>query len=116
MSAQPAFAYDAWLVSIVDGDTLHCGVDLGCDVAINLTIRLYGINAPEMSTAAGKAAKMFAVQWFETHCPDGKFVLHTIKDKREKYGRYLGDVHSLDGADLNNDMLTSGNAVAYLPK
>jgi micrococcal nuclease len=116
MSAQPAYTYDAWLTGLVDGDTLHCGVDLGCDVAINLTIRLYGINAPEMSTPEGKAAKEFAAQWFVQHSPDGKFVLETIKDRREKYGRYLGIVEALDGANLNNDMVSSGHAVAYFPK
>jgi micrococcal nuclease len=116
MSAQAAYSYNAWLVSLVDGDTLHCGVDLGLDVALNLTIRFYGINAPEMSTPDGKAAKAYAAQWFQTHCPDGKFVLQTIKDKREKYGRYLGDIIALDGTNLNDEMVNSGHAVPYFPK
>jgi endonuclease YncB( thermonuclease family) len=40
----------------VDGDTIHCGVDLGMDVATQQTLRFYGINAPEMSTAEGKVS------------------------------------------------------------
>lgn len=115
MSAQPAFTYDAWLKELVDGDTLHCGVDLGCDVAINLTIRLYGINAPEMKTPEGKAAKAFALQWFTTNCPSGKFTLQTVKDKREKYGRYLGTIIAPGGQILNDAMIATGNAVVYLP-
>lgn len=116
MSAQPAYSYNAWLINLVDGDTLHCGVDLGLDVAINVTIRFYGINAPEMSTQAGKDAKSYAAQWLQTNCPDGKFVLQTVKDKREKYGRYLGIILSPDNANLNLDMVTSGHAVTYFPK
>lgn len=116
MSAQPAYSYDAWMIDLVDGDTLHCGVDLGMDVAMNATIRFYGINAPEMKTPEGKTAKAFAAQWLLTHCPDGKFVLTTIKDRREKYGRYLGIITAFDSASLNADMVSSGNAVPYFPK
>lgn len=117
MSAQPAFTYNAWLVDLVDGDTLHCGVDLGLDVAMNVTVRFYGINAPEMSTAAGKTAKQYAADWFAAHAADGKFVLQTVKDKREKYGRYLGLIVPVDGStNLNDLMVSSGNAVTYFPK
>jgi micrococcal nuclease len=121
MSAQPAYSYNAWLVdhslaAIVDGDTLHCGVDLGLDVAINITIRLYGLNAPEMSTAAGKLAKEFVLDWFSRHAVDGKFVLQTVKDHREKYGRYLGMVVASDGANLNDDLIAAGQAIVYFPK
>lgn len=116
MSAQPAYMYDAWLIDLVDGDTLHCGVSPGFDFALNLTVRFYGINAPEMSTPEGKTAKAYAAQWFQTHCPDGKFVLATVKDRREKYGRYLGSIIAKDGANLNDEMVSSGNAVAYFPK
>lgn len=121
MSEFPAYQYGAWLVpstrypdGIVDGDTLHCGIDLGCDVANFQTIRLYGINCPEMSTDEGKVAKRFAQDWCLQHCPEGKFVLHTVKDKREKYGRYLGVIYAYDGACLNDDLVTSGNAVVYM--
>lgn len=117
MSAYPAYSYDAWLTGLVDGDTLHCGVDLGMDVATNQTVRFYGINAPEMSTDVGKVAKQYAADWFTQNCPDGKFVLHTVKDKREKYGRYLGVIYALAGTtSLNDLMVSSGNAVPYFPK
>src|SRR6476660_809778 len=116
MSAYPAFTYGAWLTALVDGDTLHCGIDLGCDVAITATVRFYGINAPEMSTAAGTVAKAYAADWFAAHCPDGKFVLATVKDRREKYGRYLGVIYPVGSVQSLNDlMVSSGNAVAYFP-
>lgn len=122
MSAEPAYTYNAWLRStpheptgVVDGDTLYCGIDLGCNVAINQTIRLYGINAPEMRTPPGPPAKQYAIAWFTQHCPDGKFVLATQLDKAEKFGRLLGDVYARDGAHLNSDLVTAGQAIPYFP-
>lgn len=122
MSAEPAYTYLAWGVpsardplGVVDGDTMHVGVDLGLDVAINITLRLYGINAPEMSTQAGKDAKAWALEWFAQHCPDGQFVVQTVKDSREKYGRYLATVIAPDGHNYNMDIVAAGHAVPYFP-
>lgn len=120
MSAQPAYTYVAWLPdgphSIHDGDTLHATIDLGMDVAINVTIRFYGLNAPELATPAGKVAKQFVLDWFTIHAPSGKFVIRTIKDSREKYGRYLGEITASDGANLNAELVATGNAVPYMVK
>lgn len=121
MSAQPAYTYNAWLplglTSIHDGDTLHAGLDLGCDVLVMLTIRFYGINSPELGTPEGKVAKAWAQQWFTDNCPGGKFVLQTIKDNREKYGRYLGVIFAPGGGpSLNDAMVAAGQAVTYFPK
>lgn len=123
MSAQAAYTYNAWLRStpheptgVVDGDTLYCGIDLGCNVAINETIRVYGVNAPELKTAAGQTAKQWAIGWFGQHCPTGRFVLATQLDKTEKFGRLLGDIYAPDGAHFNADLVSSGNAVTYFPK
>jgi len=116
MSAYPAYTYGAWLIDIHDGDTLHCGVDLGCEVAINMTLRFYGVNAPELNTAAGKASLAWVRNWFSTECPSGKFVLQTHKDAKEKYGRYLGTIFAVGGTtSLNDAMVAAGQAVVYLP-
>lgn len=121
MSAYPAYTYAAWLAegvkSVHDGDTIHATLDLGCDVCINLTIRFYGVNAPELGTPEGKVAKAWVLEWFAEHCPDDRFVLETVKDKREKYGRYLGIVLPLEGeGSLNDALVAAGQAVKYLPK
>lgn len=106
------YEYRATILSIIDGDTLHAQLDLGCDVRINLTIRLDGLNCPEMSTQAGKDAKAAAVKWIA----DGTgFTIKTAKDKREKYGRYLGTIYR-DGdqpQSLNAWLLANGYAVPY---
>ena len=57
------FERRATVTRIVDGDTLHLDVDLGCDTTLAMTVRLYGLNCPEMNTDAGKAAKAYVEQW-----------------------------------------------------
>lgn len=110
------YEYAAQVVRVVDGDTLHVQVDPGLDLRINLTIRLYGVNAPEMRTDAGKAAKAWVADWLAAHAPTGGVVLITVKDKREKYGRYLGSVFGQDLHNLNADIVAAGHAVPYMVK
>lgn len=106
-------------LGVVDGDTVNVGIDLGLDIAIHTTLRLYGINAPEMTgpeKPQGQAAKAWAVAWFQQHCPDGQFTIQTVKDRTEKFGRYLATIVAPDGAIFNEDAVASGHAVPYFPK
>jgi micrococcal nuclease len=82
-----------------------------------LEIRLAGIDTPEkrgVSKADGLAAKKYVEDWFLTNAPDGLFILESIKDKTEKYGRFLGIVHSYD-AVLNDALIAAGHARVYNP-
>ena len=102
------YEYAALIVRVVDGDTVHADVDLGLDVHIGITFRLAGINAPEISTHEGVNAKRYLTDLIE-----GKSItVQTLKDKREKYGRYLGVL--ISGGIVVNDLLVSlGLAVPY---
>lgn len=109
------YQYKATLVRIVDGDTLIVAVDLGFDIVNTMTLRLYGLNAPERYTDQGKLATQFVESWFHTNAPDGVVTLYTQKDKKEKYGRYLATVVSTNGlANLNNELVQSDHAQTYL--
>lgn len=101
------YEYKCKVVRIIDADTLAVAVDLGCDVTINLTIRLYGIDAPERGTVEGVAATKFVFAWLGTRADD--LMLTTIKDKKEKYGRYLGIIKADDGT-LNKALIDNGHA------
>lgn len=98
------------MIRIVDGDTLHLSVDLGFDIKRRDTFRLYGLNAPEMSTPEGVAAKA----WLEQKLTEGVLIITTHKDRREKYGRYLATLW-IDQRNVNEAMIADGHAVAYLP-
>lgn len=100
------FEYQATVVRVVDGDTAHVKIDLGCDTFLQTTVRFFGINAPEKNTWEGKVSKAF----LEDVLPVGQaIVLQTIKDKREKYGRYLGVLFK-DGVNINNLLVEAGHA------
>lgn len=105
------YEYSATVIKVTDGDTLHLLVDLGFTVREEIEVRLARINAPEMSTAAGKLAKAYAEDWLS-----GQPVLRikTYKDRKEKWGRYLADVFTPDMTVCLNDlMVSSGHAVNY---
>lgn len=105
------YEYAARIIRCVDGDTVHADVDFGCDMHRLMVLRFYGVNAPEMSTDAGKAAKAWLVPLIE-----GKdVVLRTAKDRQEKYGRYLATLF-LPGqsVSVNDRLVAAGHAVAYM--
>lgn len=107
------YEYNATVLEVHDGDTMHLDIDFGATLRQKWVIRLFGLNAPELVTPAGKVAKQFVLDWLATRGPN--VIIHTEKDKREKYGRYLGTIFSLAGESLNLALLNSGNAVVYLP-
>lgn len=109
------YEYRVEVLRVVDGDTLHVRVDLGLDCAIKLTIRLLGVNAPESSTPEGQQASAYVRDWVAAAAAAGPLTLRTVKDRREKFGRYLGVISAATGGELNYELLAAGHAVAYLP-
>lgn len=53
----PNFVYKASIVDVIDADTLRLNVDLGFRVSTIIEGRLNGVDAPELSTPEGKAAR-----------------------------------------------------------
>lgn len=113
MATIPSDKYirNAKVLRVVDGDTADFLVDLGCDVKLQMRCRLNGINSPEKNTAAGEAAKA----WLENQLPVNKDVIvQTVKDRKEKYGRYLAVIFSDNSKISLNDIIkTQGFAVEY---
>lgn len=105
------YEYTARLTRIIDGDTWILSIDLGMSVWIHdQRIRAADINAPELSTDAGKAALAWVQAWFAQHCPDGTVTIRTQRDRNDNYGRLLGTILAVDGACLNSEMLAAGQA------
>jgi len=99
----------ATVVSVVDGDTAHLVLDLGWHITFTARVRVAGINAPELNTDAGVAAKAFA----ETLLPAGTsvtFTSHTL----DKWGRPLGAITLPGCADFAAAMLDAGHAVVMV--
>ena len=89
------YIYKASLIRVVDGDTVDLVIDLGFDTFRHERFRLYGIDAPELNTEAGKEAKAWlseALQPLETIYV--QTLQHKTKAKRDKYGRFLAVLYS----------------------
>jgi micrococcal nuclease len=107
------FTYRAVMVAVHDGDTITVDVDLGWNVWRRFeALRLAGIDAPELATDAGKAAR----DWLAAKLPAGMAVtIQTEKDRREKYGRMLATIWGNDHGDvwadsLNELLIDAGHA------
>lgn len=99
--------YPAVVTSIHDGDTFHLDIDLGFGIhALKFVCRVYGINAPELSTEAGKAA----LAYLESIMPVGSSVMVTSHSWDKYGGRFDGEC-SYNGLDIGQAMIASGNAV-----
>lgn len=116
------YEYLATPVRVVDGDTVDVAVDLGFRIGMTMRLRLYGINAPEMKTPAGAPAKAHLADLIESSLVDGRLLIHTQKDRTEKYGRYLATLFAPNGPtdrdgdpiSINDLMVAHGHAVPYL--
>lgn len=105
----PPYAYRATILSVHDGDSLTCDVDLGFRIRQTMPLRLLGLDAPELRTEQGRAAR----DWLTARLPAGTIVLvRTVRDRREKYGRLLADVTDQAGS-VNTDLLVAGHATPY---
>jgi micrococcal nuclease len=130
------YQYQAVINKVIDGDTIEVDIDLGISVWVRgERIRLYGINTPEVygvkagspEWTEGKKASDFV----KAALPEGeRVIIETIKDQKEKYGRYLGIVYAKleqrvpEGSNIRsigdylclNDLLVAkGLANVYLP-
>ncbi len=108
------YFYKARVVSVYDGDTCRMDIDLGMNIWIrNEPIRLYRINAPELrgdERPQGLASR----DYLRELILDREVFLQTVKDKKGKYGRYLGEIWlQIDGQyqNVNDMMVAAGHAV-----
>ena len=110
------FNYAATIERVIDGDTLIVKIDLGFRTFREETLRLRGIDAPEIRTPAGKKAKAFVTKALSNI---KQVVIRTYKT--DVYGRYVGDLFydpQLNQKDqifeqgkfLNQELLTRGLA------
>ncbi|HXG85085.1 MAG TPA: thermonuclease family protein [Pyrinomonadaceae bacterium] len=117
MDLKPDYQFKGRITKIVDGDTLDAVVHLGFRVSIDLRLRLYGIDTPELRDAdptmrlnAQKAkARLIELTGnpmvlIKSHKP-----FHT-----EKFGRYLCQLYNSDGVNINQTLLDEGLAIPFM--
>ncbi len=102
------------VISVYDGDTFRADIHGHPEVCgVNMPIRLYGIDTPELRTksakikALAKKAREFTRQKLRAA---KKIVLKDIR--RGKYFRFVADV-VVDGISLREELLKAGLAKPY---
>lgn len=110
------YDYSCTVVRIIDADTVILTVDLGFRLSATMPFRLYGVDAPELPTPAGVAARDFAVAWLadtQSWAP-----LRVTTYKADSFGRWLAEVYAATGEPpephLTGALVAAGHAVFRL--
>jgi micrococcal nuclease len=108
------------VTKVVDGDTLDVILDLGFSTYRKERIRILGIDSDELNSkdpgqkAKAFAAKEFALRWFSPDLSKRVLWVKTYKDRKDKYGRFLGDFKFLDDpVTFSEAILEAGLAEVY---
>jgi micrococcal nuclease len=110
------YNYRATVQRVIDADTLVLDIDLGFHVHRIETVRLSGIDAPERHTVEGAHARVYVEDWLTLRTSNGRIPLlvHTNRDRGDKYGRMLATIHPIDnGPSLNDWLIEQGHARPY---
>jgi micrococcal nuclease len=106
------YEYKAKVVKVYDGDTVTCDISLGFNVELRKQkIRLLGINAPEVR-GSSRSSGIISRDALRSRILNKKVTLKTFKDKKGKYGRWLGEIW-IDDECINSWLLSEGYASKY---
>jgi micrococcal nuclease len=102
------FTYAVQVLDVHDGDTVHLDIDLGFHVwRRGERYRLARINAPELATPAGPPARDHLIGLIGSH------QITATTSKADNYGRWLVELVTETGRNLNDQMVADGFAVPY---
>ena len=106
------YEYRAFVRKVYDGDTVTVDIDLGFDVVLkNQKIRLVRINAPEVR-GKERPEGLKARDVLRAKIGNSWIKIKTQKDKKGKYGRWLGEIW-LEDLCVNDWLISEGYAVPY---
>ena len=98
------YVYRAYVTKVYDGDSITVDFDLGMYVTLRKQkIRLIGINAPEVR-GEQREQGLISRDRLREKILDKWVVIQTQKDKKGKYGRWLGTIW-LEEENINNWLL-----------
>jgi micrococcal nuclease len=112
---QHLYRYKAHVEDVYDGDTCTVDIDLGFGTWLRgEKIRLHRIDAPEVK-GSSRSKGIKSRDALRKLILGKEIYLKTIKDRKEKYGRYLGELWLQQGKEkfinVNDWMVEKGLAV-----
>jgi len=109
------YHYKVKVLEVYDGDTIKVELNLGFGLIWRgsknrgVEIRLFGLNAPEVRGSDRKKG-LISRDKLREQILGKEITLKTIKDNKEKYGRYLGIIIKEDGTNINEWLISEGLA------
>ena len=94
-------AAEGRILRVIDGDTFDIA-----SVCRRFRVRLKGIDAPEIRTAGGRAAREWAARQFSAH----RITWYPLGV--DAYGRLVGEIYLDDGTFVNEEIVRRGYAEA----
>jgi endonuclease YncB( thermonuclease family) len=112
------YRWKAELIRVIDGDTVQAWIELDFGVKVKTTIRLEGVDAPEIHTTKknddeykrGMEAKGFVESTFSRL--GDKFTVESDGEQLDKYGRILCNILLSNGEWLDVLLVKHGLATA----
>jgi len=106
------YEYKAMITKVYDGDTITADIDLGFGIVTKKQkIRLLGINTPEVR-GSEKPQGIISRDALRQRILGKEVIIKTSKDKKGKYGRWLGEVF-VEDENVNQWLITEGYAKEY---
>lgn len=105
------YVYRAKVTDVYDGDSITVDIDLGFGIIYrNQKIRLKGINTPEVR-GIERPEGLQARDALRELILDKEITLVTVKDKKGKFGRYIGEIFlDIEDISINEWLVKSGHA------
>jgi len=109
------YRYYADVLKVLDADTIRIAVDLGFGIEHVVDLRLFGINAYELSSKnhSEKALAIKSKHMIEELCPIGSHVLVRTYKPGKYGGRWLG-LLMIENACVNTFLYKTGLAKEYI--
>ena len=102
------YTYRAKIIGVYDGDTVTALVDLGFGITNKIKVRLKGINTPELR-GVERAQGIISRDFLREKILNKDIVIETFKDKKGKYGRYIGTLW-INDENINELLVEQGLA------
>ncbi|MBD3226063.1 MAG: nuclease [Caldithrix sp.] len=111
------YFYAARVTRVYDGDTCTVDIDLGLYIWVRgETIRLARIDAPEIR-GRERPQGLQSRDYLRSLIDNQEVFIQTIKDKKGKYGRYIGEIwveHSAGNwINVSDNMVNEGYAIYF---
>ncbi len=101
--------YAAVVDHVYDGDTVRLWVDVGLLTYVFVSVRLLGVNCPELREPGGPEAKAFLEEMLPKDTP---VLLRTEKNNWQRsFERWLASIRTADGRDVASEIVAAGHGV-----